>query len=381
LVFALRAARVFDGERLLARPTMLIDATSIVAAGVSVPETVATVELGDVLLMPGLVDCHQHLCFDGQGSLEDQVTDVDDDALGVRARASARRALRRGVTTLRDLGDRGYVTLGLRDEESLPTIVASGPPITRVDGHCWFLGGTCTSQDELRRAVAERAERACDLVKVMVTGGYGTPGFAMWEPQFGAEEVRIVVDKAHQRGLPVAAHCHGNEGIGRALDAGVDTVEHCSFYSNTGRPAPDETLLARLAASGVGISLTLGRLPDHPLPANLAENRPTMFGAWGRLHQLGAPLVAGSDAGITDAKPHDVLPYAFGDLLDIGMTPLEALRSLTTVAARVCGVGDRKGRLAPGFDADLVALSADPFHDPTALNTIRAVWLAGSRAH
>jgi imidazolonepropionase-like amidohydrolase len=380
-VDVLQSARVFDGERLLDRPTVLVDGDAIVAAGVAVPESARVVDLGDTTLLPGLIDCHQHLCFDGVGTLEEQVTGVDDDALVVRARAHARCALHGGVTTLRDLGDRGYVTLGLRADLSLPTIVASGPPVTRPGGHCWFLGGECSGEAALRRAVAERAERGCDVVKVMATGGRGTPTFPMWAAQFTAQELRIVVDEAHRVGLPVAAHCHGSVGIEFALDAGVDTVEHCSFVAPSGPPAPDEALLARLASSDVVISLTIGNLPDHPFSAEFAARMRILFGAWRRLHEMGATLVAGTDAGIVPAKPHDVLPYAFGDLIECGVSPLQALRALTTVAARACGVADRKGRLAGGFDADIIAVNGDPLRNPDALASVTAVWRAGERVH
>jgi imidazolonepropionase-like amidohydrolase len=144
---------------------------------VAVPDSLALVDLGDdVTLLPGLVDCHQHLCFNGIGSLEEQVTGIGDQDLTERARDAARRALRGGVTTLRDLGDRRWVTLPLRGAVGLPTILAAGPPITRVGGHCWYLGGECEGEAALRAAVRERIDRGCDVVKVMATGGALTVG-------------------------------------------------------------------------------------------------------------------------------------------------------------------------------------------------------------
>jgi imidazolonepropionase-like amidohydrolase len=379
-VLALRGTQLFDGDRLVSPATVLVDDGVIVAAGVVPPETVATVELGDVTLLPGLIDCHQHLCFDGDGTLEEQVSGVDDESLVLRARSAAEQALQAGVTTLRDLGDRGYVTLGLRADQSLPTILASGPPLTRDGGHCWFLGGTCTRGADLRRAVEHRHERGCDVVKVMATGGWGTPTYPMSEAQFSLDELRVVVDEAHGRGLPVAAHCHASVGVEWALDAGADTIEHCTFYSRNGRPEPDEALLARLASSDVVIAPTLGRLPDPPLPPEMAANRPVLIGAWRRLHQLGATLVPGTDAGVSPAKPHDVLAHAFSDLTECGMSPREALSALTVVAARACGVAERKGRLAPGFDADIIAVVGNPLQDPHALTSVSGVWRAGNRA-
>jgi imidazolonepropionase-like amidohydrolase len=374
---AFRAARLFTGERLADMPTVVVEGGKVVSVGIAPPPAVPTVDLGDVTLLPGLIDCHQHLCFDGNGSLEEQVADIDDDALGQRARAAASRALVGGVTTLRDLGDRAYVTLSLKDDPSLPTILTAGPPLTRVGGHCWYLGGECDGADELRRAVHERVERGCDAIKIMVTGGALTPTFPMWGTQFSDAEVRLVVDEAHRVGLPAAAHCHGLAGIEQALDAGADSIEHCSFMTASGTCEPVAGVLHRLATSGAAVSVTLGRLPGFPMLPLIARNWDVMVGARRQLHDLGATMVVGTDAGIAPAKPHDVLPTALADLVECGMTTVEGLRSLTTVAAKVCGVADRKGKLAVGYDADLLAVSGDPLTDPAALTRIARVWKAG----
>jgi imidazolonepropionase-like amidohydrolase len=380
-MLALRAGRVFDGRQLLDRPVVLVDGDKVVGAGAAAPDTADVVDFGErATLLPGLVDFHQHLCFHGRGSLEDQVVGVTDDELQHRARAAAQRALAGGVTTLRDLGDRGWVTLALREEDGLPTILAAGPPITRPDGHCWYLGGGCATEDELVAAVRDRADRGCDLVKVMATGGALTPGWPMWVSQFSTGELRLIVDTAHAHGLPVAAHCHGVEGIERALDAGADSIEHCTFFTANGRAEPPAPLLERLAASGVTISATIGRRPDLPQLPIAEANEPTLTAARRRLHELGALVVAGTDAGVIEAKPHDVLPFALGDLVESGLSPIDGLRTLTSVAADACGRGDRAGRLAAGYPADVIAVDGDPLADPSALTDVVAVWKAGRRA-
>jgi imidazolonepropionase-like amidohydrolase len=386
-LLALRAARLFTGEDFVDRPVVLIggdiggdiDGDKIVGVGEEPPASAEVVDLGDVTLLPGLIDCHQHLVFDGNGTLEEQVTGVDDGALAERARGAAARALAGGITTLRDLGDRGFVTLALRDDPALPTILAAGPPLTRAGGHCWYLGGECTGVDALIGAVRERVERGCDVVKVMVTGGGLTATFPMWDTQFTDAELRAVVDEAHRAGLPVAAHCHGLAGIEQALDAGADSIEHCSFMTESGTSVPVERVLERLASTGTPVSVTLGNLPNMPAPPVIAKNLDVLAAIHERLHALGATIVVGTDAGVGLAKPHDVLPRAFPQLVDSGMTPVEALRSLTTVAAKVCGVADRKGKLAPGFDADLVAVGGDPRVDHDALRAVAGVWKAGRR--
>jgi imidazolonepropionase-like amidohydrolase len=375
----LRAARLFDGERMVERANVLIDGATIVDTGATVPADTEIVDLGNATLIPGLIDCHQHLCFDGVGTLEEQVSGIDDDRLLARARERAQRALRGGVTTLRDLGDRGYLTLALRGDPTLPTILAAGPPITAPGGHCWYLGGECAGTTELRRAVAARAEAGCDVVKVMVSGGYYTPTIPMWESQFDPEDLHLLVDEAHCRGLPVAAHCHGNQAIAEALDAGADSIEHCTFLTDSVQSDPPDELIERLAASDVVISATLGWVPGMPVPPLVTANRPVLTAARCRLHQLGATIVVGTDAGINEVKPHDVLPHAITDLTEGGMTSIEALRALTSVAARALSVDGRKGRLARGFDADVIAVDGDPLADPSAVASIVAVWRAGHR--
>jgi imidazolonepropionase-like amidohydrolase len=378
-VLVLQATRLFDGERMVERAHALIDGDTIVDIGVSVPPDVAAVDLGDATLLPGLIDCHQHLCFDGVGTLEDQVSGIDDDRLLARARACAQQALRGGITTLCDLGDRGFLTLGLRGDPTLPTILAAGPPITTPGGHCWYLGGECDGLGALRRAVAARAEAGCDVVKVMVSGGFLTPTVPMWDCQFDLEDLQALVSDAHRRGLPVAAHCHGVDAIVRALDAGADSIEHCTFMTDGFRSDPPPELIERLAASNVVISATLGRLSHVPVPPVVAANHPVLREARRRLHELGTTIVVGTDAGINEGKPHDVMPHALTDLLDSGMTPIEALRTITSVAARALSLDGHKGRLAAGFDADLIAVADDPLTDPRALTSIVAVWRAGRR--
>ena len=381
-MLAIRAGRVFDGERVVDRPTVVVEDTAIVAVGVEPPAGAEIVDLPGATLLPGLIDCHQHLCFDGNGTLEEQVTGIDDDALLERAAGNARRALRAGVTTIRDLGDRRYLTLALRDDPSLPTILSAGPPITVDGGHCWYLGGECAPDDSaLRAAVAERAERGCDVVKVMVSGGALTPTYPMWESQFSTEQLRVIVDEARRRGLPIAAHCHGSAAIDSAVDAGVDTIEHCTFFSTDGRSDPTDELIDRISASGIAVAATVGTVPGGPLPPIIAANIETVLTARRRIVEQGGVVVGGSDAGVGPNKPHDVLPRAFGDFQAAGMTPLQALTTMTSTAADVLGVGDRKGRLASGYHADIVAIAGDPIAnpDPEALLGATAVWHRGRR--
>lgn len=371
---------MFDGTRALDVATVTIDRGKIVAVGRDRPPRGAEViDLGDAALLPGLVDCHQHLCFETLG--EDAV-DADPDALADRARRSARRALAAGVTTIRDLGDKDYASLPLRHEHDLPTLLCAGPPITVPQGHCWYLGGEVDPSDgesALREAVRERFERGCDVVKIMMTGGFLTPTNPMWMSQFSLDDLRIVVDEAHRHRLPVAAHCHGIDGIERAVRARVDSIEHCTFLDENLDVNATLDLLGLVAESRIPVSLTIGRLPSYPVPALVERNLERTRSTRRRLHELGGVLVPGTDAGIGHAKPHDVLPYALADLVMLGLTPSQGLRAMTRDAAAACGLGRTKGQLAPGFDADLLALGGNPLDDVDAIHEPRAVWSSGTR--
>lgn len=385
----LRASALFDGvsSALLAEPSVVVADGAITAVhgpAEPVPVGASVIDLSGLTLMPGLVDAHLHLCFDATGDPIGHLAVTGDNALLEEMAGAARRALRAGVTTVRDLGDRGYLALDLRDRGPgrnagpLPAIVAAGPPITTPGGHCHFLGGAASGKAALRAAVRERAERGVDVIKVMASGGNMTPGSLAHEPQFTAESLRAIVDEAHCHGLPVTAHAHSARSIADAVNAGVDGIEHATFMTADGIDAP-EALIRAIAAQRIAVGWTVGRDPgpDAPVYPQIARRMASLGAARRRLYESGAVLVPGSDAGVSPAKPHDVLPYAPEDLAAAGMSPAEILWAMTSRAAQGCGLGHRKGRIAPGFDADIIAIDGNPLEDLAAIRRLRAVYSGG----
>jgi imidazolonepropionase-like amidohydrolase len=380
---------MFDGvsSTLTARPSVVV-ADGVIAAvhgpAGPLPAGAHVMDLPGLTLMPGLVDAHLHLCFDATSDPVGHLAQADDNTLRERMAGAARRALRAGVTTVRDLGDRGYLALELRDRGPaggagpLPAIVAAGPPITTPGGHCHFLGGAASGERALRAAVRERAERGVDVIKVMASGGNMTPGSLPYEPQFGAASLRVIVDEAHRHGLPVTAHAHSARSITDAVAAGVDAIEHATFMTADGVDAP-EAVIRAIAARRIAVGWTVGRDPGHvgTVPPQIASRMAGLLATRRRLYEAGAVLVPGSDAGVTPAKPHDVLRHAPNDLAAAGLSPAEILWAMTSRAAQACGLGHRKGRIAPGFDADILAVDGDPLADLAAIRRLRAVYADG----
>jgi imidazolonepropionase-like amidohydrolase len=383
---AIRAGNLFDGERAWGPGMVLTQGgliTGIDTSGAPPPAGSLIREFGDgVTVMPGLIDCHVHLSLDASTQAMANVAVEDDDALLRRMEVASQRALHAGITTVRDLGDRRFLSLRLRDHLAqnciaAPRIIAAGPPLTTHGGHLAVMGGEAEGVDELKAAVHVRAIRGCEVVKVMVSGGATTPGSRPHVAQYGRRDLRLIVDQAREHGLSTAAHVHAVTSITDALEAGFDSLEHVTFFTAEG-VASDQHLIEQVAQSGTFVSLTIGSAPDSgtPPPA-IAQRMEQIRANAARLYSAGAKIVLGTDAGLSPGKPHDVLPYALEALVDLGMPPDRALHAVTAVAADACGLHGLKGRLAQGADADLVAISGDPLNDISAVHNVVAVYREG----
>jgi imidazolonepropionase-like amidohydrolase len=216
-------------------------------------------------------------------------------------------------------------------------------------------------------------ERGVDVIKIMASGGTLTPGTYQHLPQFTPELLRAAVDEAHRHGLQVTAHAHAVQAIADGVAAGADGLEHVSFWTEDSVDAPAE-LIQLIADRQTIVGLTVGMVPVPGMepPPVVRARIPLIVANMRRMYEAGALIVAGTDAGIGPPKPHDVVRHAPAMLRDIGIGQAEALRMITSAAAGVIGLGHRKGRIAPGFDADILAVDGDPIADPDALHRIRA---------
>ncbi len=400
-MIAMRCAALFDGESLIDGPaTVLIEGGTIAGLEPGHPEFgtgIDVVDLGEVTVLPGLIDTHVHLVTDSVVNALDLVEDYSDQQIDAVVSRALAAHLAAGVTTVRDLGDRRFVVVDRRDRQRTrgvaqpePTILASGPPLTSPRGHCWYLGGEVDGPTEIELALAERVERRVDVVKVMASGGMATTGTDVMRPQFTLDELRLIVDLAHDAGLPVTAHAHALAAVEVAVAAGVDGLEHCSCLTPQGPRVPAE-LLTVLVARQIPIGAALMAPPpasyDHAPPnikkvmAQLGVTPEQMLelrrATTGRMHAAGVRFVGGSDAGINDFMAHGQMRSGLDFLVSAGATVPQALAAGTSLAAHACGLGSRKGWLRAGFDADLIAVEGRFGADLAPLGRVRQVVLGG----
>jgi imidazolonepropionase-like amidohydrolase len=348
-----------------------------------------TIDCRDYTVLPGLVDCHVHLVFSARPSALQDILADDRRRLMLRAVHNAQLALRAGVTTVRDCGGKADVVFALRDAIEAgvlpgPRVFAAGPAITITGGHCYFLEGEADSADELRRLARRLAKEGADFFKVMSTGGRMTPGTNVTAAQYTVEELSALVGEARRLGRTVAAHGHGVAGIRNAVTAGVTTIEHCTWVSESDSGAVDyqPEVAAQMARQGTYLDATLSpgvasaALPESSLTGSRLEVRrmqPAIREAQRAMLAAGVQLIAGTDAGVANV-PLDSMPMELEGIVELlGQSALEAIRAGTHTAARACGREEEFGSIQPGRIADLLVVDGDPSRDITLVRRVEKV--------
>jgi imidazolonepropionase-like amidohydrolase len=380
----LTGARVLDpaGDRLLDGRDVLIENGHIAAIGptgtLQAPAGTQKIDLTGLTLIPGLIEMHSHLLLHpyDETPWDDQVLKEPLELRTIRAVTAAKATLEAGFTTVRDLGTEGaaFADVSLRD--AIAQGMIPGPRVfaaTRalVATGCYGPSGfdprwdvpkgaqEVTGAVEMRKAVREQIAAGADWIKVYADYRR-RPGITT--PTFTQEEMAAAVDEARSAGLPVAAHAYTEEGIRRAVLAGVRTIEHGTYVT--------DELLALMKQKGVALVPTLaaseavsryaGWKPGAPEPQRIKETR-EMFA---RALKSGVTIANGSDVGVF---AHGKNARELELMVAYGMSPKEALRAATATAAAVLGRGKDLGRIAPGYLADLVAVKGDPLAEISAI--------------
>jgi len=378
-----RAGRLLLGPGLApVRGWLEFDGDRIARTGTGPPPP-GLLDLGDDgTALPGLVDCHVHLTMRGSQDVPAEVADLDPVSALATAVANAGRQLASGVTTVRDLGSWRHLGVELAGAAGrlgllLPTVVAAvalAPP----GGHGHFLSTLARGPEAFRRAAGAAVDAGARAIKVFATGGVITPGTAPGSPQMTLQEIAAVTRAAHDRGVPVAAHAHGAEGIVAAARAGVDSIEHFSYL--------DEAAAAEVARAGSRLVSTLVAterfvaapgidLAAAETAAKIRGHAPAERAGLRLAVRAGLPLAAGTDAGTTFNPHGGGMAEQAAHLAAAGLAPERVLRALTAAGAEL--LGEPAGVLAPGRRADVLHVAGQLPGDLAALGAVRAVVLRG----
>ncbi len=393
----LKAARMVDTSegRMIEDPVVVVDGNRVLAAGkagaVEIPEGASTMDLGDVTLLPGFMDMHVHL-----GSADKDISFLEANLQSVprktvNAVRNAELTLMAGFTTVRDLGSSGVSVIAVRDGINAgdidgPRIWASGPALGITGGHCdnnYFPpelnvtgDGVADGPWAARAKVREVIKLGANTIKFCATGGVFSRGTTVGAQQYSLEEMQAIVEEGHRRGLVVAAHAHGTEGIKTAIEAGVDSVEHASILDAEAiRMAKKRGTTLSMDIYNTDYTQTVGRANGIP-EENLAKDREVadvQRESFRNAVEAGVNMVFGSDAAI---YPHGLNAGQFSVMVRFGMTEMQALQAATVNAAELLGQDDL-GAIEAGNLADIVAVPGNPLEDISVTESVSFVMKDG----
>ena len=406
-LIALKAARMFDGKSnaLVQNAVVIVQGDKIVDTGsnLAIPTGAQVIDLGDVTLSPGFMDAHTHLTADFSGNYNErrlQQLDLNVSEQAIRATAFARATVEAGFTTVRDLGSRfiashEFVDVALRNSINKGVIVgprmlvatkgigATGGHFDPTGGFRDFLfgrepdytDGIANGPDEIRKAVRFEVKNGADVIKAAVSGGVLSLGDEVDTPQLTPAEMTALVDESHRLRKKVAVHCHGDQAAREAIEAGVDSIEHGSFMK-------PETL-TMMKKKGTFLTPTLmasewimGKLDNYPpaLQAKAKAATAARSEMFRNAIKMGIKISFGTDAAVF---PHGQNAKEFKLMVDLGMTPIDALKSATGNDAELLGIGQKVGTLEKGKLADIIAMPGDPTSDITATERVSFVMREG----
>jgi imidazolonepropionase-like amidohydrolase len=344
----------------------------------------APVEEAGGTLMPGLINSHAHLNWDGIHDLARQSMDDPRPISAFKAAGNMLKSLRAGVTMVRDLGfhDMNLFTKQAVEQGLVPgpRLKVCGAAIIQTGGHTYWVCREASGADEMRRAVREQVRGGADLIKIMACHD---------TLEFTDQELEAVIDEAHRNGLPITAHATYDACIERVARFGVDCVEHGGSMS--------ESTIALLLEKGIPIVTTFAPLVQQSQPEiarrfgipewKIEERQkaiadPKRYEGLVNAARAGVPIVFGTDAG-SPAVEHDVVAPELAHMVKVGVCPhnVDALAAITIRAARLSRMDHLIGSLEPGKAADLIVVDGNPDEDLFALERVKTTFVGGRRMH
>lgn len=349
------------------------------------------INLPQLTLVPGLMDMHVHLTSDPTVSRSERLGQ-SIPRMAVKSAYFAKKTLEAGFTTVRNVGADGYSVIAVRDGINAgdivgPRIWAAGPSLGITGGHCdnnrlppelkYTSTGVADGPWAVRTKVRENIKYGANAIKFCATGGVFSKGTKVGVQQYSLEEMKAIVEEAHMRDLPVAAHAHGTSGIKTAITAGVDSVEHASFL--------DDEAIALAKKHGTWLSMDIYNT-EYTLSfgeqngvdeENLNKERQVskkQRDSFSRAVKAGVNMVFGTDAAI---YPHGDNAKQFSRMVEFGMTELQAIQSATINSAKLLKMHNKLGQIKTGYAADIIAVEGNPLKNISTLEQIPFVMKAG----
>lgn len=398
-VVAVKCGRLIDGDGgpMVMNAVVLVEDDRIKSVGgagsVAIPAGAEVVDLSAMTVLPGLIDCHTHLSMQLGGNYWKDLATKSAIDHAILAPRFAQTTLEAGFTTVRDVGSSGYVDVALREAIERgdllgPRMVCATLGVGATGGHFDESGlspylefrepiGVADGPDALRHLIRDEIKHGATVIKMAATAGVLSNEDSVGAPQFTLEEMKTIVDEAHMWGRKVAAHAHGAEGIRRAVEAGVDSIEHGSLLDDAGIALMKQKGTTFVPTLYVGAYLLENAakmgIPQHQIDKSkliALQSRDAVK----RAAAAGVKMAFGTDAGVF---PHGLNGHEFKLLVDCGLSPLQAIEDATRDAAALIGWSDRVGRIAPNLYADLIAVEGDPLAEITALEHVAFVMKGG----
>ncbi|NEZ03027.1 amidohydrolase family protein [Wenzhouxiangella sp. XN201] len=397
-----RCGSVIDvdaGERLGAHTVVIVDGkvSELQSGHPEWAEDVERVDLSSLTCLPGLMDMHTHITSESSPSAYIERFTLDEADVALRGAQYARRTLEAGFTTVRDLGDSFNASVALRDaiEDGRvpgPRIFTAAKSLATTGGHAdptnaWrqdLAGdpgpreGVLNGVAEARQAVRQRYKDGADLIKITATGGVLSVARSGDNAQFTDEELTAVIETAADYGMHVAAHTHGSEGMKRAVAAGIHSIEHGTYMTDEIMTMMIERGTWYVPTISAGKFVAEKAEEEGYYPPVVADKArrigPVIQQTFERAHAAGVRIAFGTDCGVC---PHGSNAAEFGYMVEVGMSPADALRTATINAAELLGQEEVLGRLQSGYAADLIAVDGNPLEDVSVLNDVRFVMRDG----
>ena len=365
--------------------------TAVGGSGTPIPDGAAVIDLSSSFVMPGVMDMHTHVVgnldsyfFAGYFQSPHRAT--------IGGVVNAEKTLLAGFTTIRNVGAGDYADVALRNaitagEIPGPRMAVSGPGLGITGGHCDSNSlnssfeersdGVADGPWAVRQQVRKNVKYGADLTKFCATGGVFSKGTKVGMTQYTLEEMQAIVDESHTHERKVAAHAHGNEGIKRAIVAGVDSIEHASFLDREAvQMGIDRGTYFALDIYNTEYTLERGAANGVP-EENINKEREVgtrQRQSFTLAVDMGAKVVFATDSGV---YPHGDNGKQFARAVRFGMTPAQAIQSATSVSADLLGWEDRVGEIAPGMFADIIAVHGNPLDDISELEDVDFVMKGG----